>query len=190
LDEAVARLAALIASRTGREAGVALDLPNGPALALIFLAAAAAGRNAQVLDPDWPVSTARKVVSSLKPGLIISARDGLKGAVRLAPDAGAGTLAEALGAPRAFRRVPDPEPDRIFYTGFTSGSTGVAKGFLRTHRSWLDSFAAAQEEFGLTPTDCVYAPGPLSHSMPLYALVSALHAGARVVLTRAFQAHA
>ena len=54
LDRAVERLAAHLVEVVPSGRGVALRLPNGPALVLLFLAAARAGREAQILDPDWP----------------------------------------------------------------------------------------------------------------------------------------
>ena len=190
LDQSVARIASFIGTKTPRDRGVAIDLPNGPGLAALFLATAAAGRNAQIFDHEWPLPTVRKVITALKPGLVLTDREELKAkALVIDGDTEIGELAGRLGAPTEFRRLWEPEPDTVFYTGFTSGSTGLPKGFRRTHKSWLASFSAAQEEFGIGPTDCVYAPGPLSHSMPLYALVSALHAGARFVIGRSFQPH-
>jgi long-chain acyl-CoA synthetase len=190
LDQTIARLAAFIVARTPRDGAVALDLPNGPALAVLFLAAAAAGRDAQILDSDWPADTARSIVASLNPALVVTTRAGIHDkALIVLGEPAAEEVADMLGAPSEFRRVSEPDPELIFYTGFTSGSTGLPKGFRRTHRSWLASFAGAQEEFGIGPADCVFAPGPLSHSMPLYALASALHSGAKFALVRGFQAH-
>jgi long-chain acyl-CoA synthetase len=190
LDHAVARLASLIANKTSRDGAVALDLPNGAALAVLFLAAASAGRNAQILDHEWPAATTRKVISALKPGLVITAREELEDkALVIDGTIAADKVADALGAPAEFRRLSDPDSETIFYTGFTSGSTGLPKGFRRTHKSWLASFAGTQQEFEIGPTDCVFALGPLSHSMPLYALASAMHAGAKFVMSRGFQAH-
>ncbi|MBV9654128.1 MAG: hypothetical protein JOZ42_06150, partial [Acetobacteraceae bacterium] len=37
----------------------------------------------------------------------------------------------------------EPVSERPFYAGFTSGTTGVPKGFLRSHRSWTESFRSA-----------------------------------------------
>lgn len=187
LDNAVARLAAFIAARTPREGTVALDLPNGPPLAVLFLAVAAAGRCAQVLDHEWPAAVVNKLAASLKSSITITSREDFEGrAIRIAGDLPVVEIADAIGAPAEFRRVSAVDPEALFYTGFTSGSTGEPKGFSRTHRSWLASFAGAQEEFEIGPADCVYAPGPFSHSLPLYALASASHAGAKFAIVRAF----
>lgn len=191
LDLLVARLASFIASRTPPGGAVALDLPNGPALAVLFLATAAAGRDAQILDHNWPTATVAEVTRKLGSDLVITARKDLEdsAAIDIAPDIALSRLAEALGAPSDFRRLSDPDPSAIFYTGFTSGSTGLPKGFRRTHRSWTESFSGAQREFDIGPSDCVHACGPLSQSMGLYGLASTLHAGAKYVLARGFQAH-
>lgn len=189
LDQAVARLAACIAARTPGNSAVALDLPTSPALAVLFLATAGAGRIAQVLDRGWPAETARSVLVNPAPALVFTDRaDLVPGALSLSADTLVAELAGAVGAPKEARRLPDPDAELDFYIGYTSGSTGAPKGFVRTHRSWTASFAGAQQEFGIGPADCVFSPGPLSHSLPLYALASSLHAGARFVFGRAFQA--
>jgi long-chain acyl-CoA synthetase len=187
LDNAVARIAAFIAARTPREGTVALDLPNGPPLAVLFLAVAAAGRCAQVFDCEWPATAANKMAAALKPSIAITSREDFEGrAIRIDSDLPVTEIADAIGAPAEFRRLSDVDQDALFYMGFTSGSTGEPKGYFRTHRSWLASFSGAQEEFEIGPADCVYAPGPFSHSLPLYALASALHAGAKFAIARAF----
>lgn len=190
LDAAVARLAAFIAARTPRDGTVALDLPNGPPLAVLFLAVAAAGRCAQILDREWPAAVVNKVVASLKSSIAITSREEFEGrAIRIGGDLPVVEIADAVGASAEFRRCSDADPESLFYTGFTSGSTGTPKAFSRTHRSWLASFASAQDEFEIGPADCVFAPGPFSHSLPLYALSSALHAGAKFIVARGFHAN-
>jgi len=185
LDALVARCAARFAAAP--PGGIALDLPNGAALAVLFLAAARGGREAQVLDPAWPRALRADVRERIAPGLLVTiAADG---DVRLPPGQGLAGLAEAVGAGAA---APLPEPDGAlpFYVGFTSGSTGVPKGYRRTHRSWTESFDADTREFGIGPADVILAPGALTHSLFLYGLARGLDAGAHVVLCRSFRPRA
>jgi long-chain acyl-CoA synthetase len=65
--------------------------------------------------------------------------------------------------------------DGLFYMGLTSGSTGEPKAVLRTHDSWLRSFALMSELFGAPERTAVL--GSLSFSGTLIAALHALHEG-------------
>jgi long-chain acyl-CoA synthetase len=190
LDGEVSRLAAFIAAATPAGGGVALHLPTSPALALLFLAVGRAGREAQVLDPDWPAEMTRAILAHLSPALLVSFDVHFAGdkAITLAdPFLPFARIAPALGASADAHLVTEPDSLAPFYVGFTSGSTGLPKGYRRHHRSWTESFRHDSLEFGLTPDDVVLAPGTLTHSLFLYALVNGLNVGARVVLCRRFR---
>jgi long-chain acyl-CoA synthetase len=186
----VERIAAHIAARTPASAGVALHLPNGPALALLFLAAARAGREAQVLDPAWPAALTRKTLAALRPAMIVTTDARLaarRNAVVVPERVPFARVAAAFGAPARYASAPQPTGDLPFYVGFTSGSTGTPKGYRRDHRSWVESFRGDAVEFGIGVGDVVLAPGALTHSLFLYAMVHGLYAGATVVLAGRFR---
>ncbi|MFG1301274.1 AMP-binding protein [Xanthobacter sp. V3C-3] len=185
-------LATLVARCAGRFAaapagGIALDLPNGAALAVLFLAAAHAGREGQVMDTAWPAPLRAQMLARMAPGLLVSC--GADGGVRVPREQGMAGLAEAVGAGQA-AALPLPDGALPFYVGFTSGSTGVPKGYRRAHASWTESFDADTREFGIGPADVVLAPGALTHSLFLYALARGIDAGAHVILSRAFRPRA
>lgn len=81
-----------------------------------------------------------------------------------------------------------PQPDSPFYVGFTSGSTGLPKGFRRDHRSWTESFRACLETFGADAATRVLAPGRFSHSLFLFGMMLGLWSGAGVVVQDRFSA--
>ena len=186
--------------------GVALRLSNSAALIVLVLACARAGREAQVLDPAWPVDTAHAVLARLAPVVLITEYEGdvvaglaacegessapithlVPRALRLAD---LPQLAPASAMPRFAPASPLPEPDPAspFYVGFTSGSTGLPKGYRRSQHSWVASFAAERAEFGVGPDDTVAAPGHFTHSLFLYAVLAGLHAGARVLALPRFR---
>src|ERR1700731_3780652 len=68
----VERIAAHFTARTPAGAGIRRHLPNGPALALLYLAAARTVRTAQVLDPAWPPALTRKVLAALRPAMVLT----------------------------------------------------------------------------------------------------------------------
>lgn len=66
---------------------------------------------------------------------------------------------------------------------YTSGSTGSARGIVRTFASWAATFAPLTALTGLTPSDVVWLPGPLTSTLFLYGAVHASHVGATVLLS-------
>lgn len=70
---------------------------------------------------------------------------------------------------------------------FTSGTTGVSKGCLLSHRYAVRTAENMIEPFRLTEDDCVYSPYPLSHIGPaFYDVLPAMMTGGRVVLRQRF----
>jgi long-chain acyl-CoA synthetase len=83
-----------------------------------------------------------------------------------------------------------PSGNAPFYVGFTSGTTGIPKGVVRSHQSWVNSFAASRIEFGTCAADRILVPGSLTHSLSLYAALECLNAGATLYLLPKFSAKA
>ena len=82
--------------------------------------------------------------------------------------------------------LPDQVAADLFFLGFTSGSTGLPKGLLKTHRSWTASFATWTESFGFQAGQRLVLPLHLSYSAQLYAAFHALSIGAEVCLLPRF----
>jgi acyl-CoA synthetase (AMP-forming)/AMP-acid ligase II len=123
-----------------------------------FMGIIYSGRCAAVSDPDWPSAV----------------RDNVKR-----------ELGTTLTEPSNTRSATPTNP---FYIGFTSGSTGVPKGFRRHHQSWTESLRVCLETFGPDAASCVMAPGRFSHSLFLFGMVLGLWSGAGVVVQERFSA--
>ncbi len=122
-----------------------------------FLGGVRTGRASAVFDPSWPVEIKQDL---------------------------AATLASLVPLPNG-NDTEDPSDD--FYIGFTSGSTGRPKGFRRPARTWIDSFRAADQAFGVGSGDTVIALGSLIHSLFLFAVLHGLHLGARTQMFGGFR---
>ncbi|MGE7840489.1 AMP-binding protein [Lysinibacillus sp. NPDC093712] len=73
------------------------------------------------------------------------------------------------------------------FIGFTSGTTGMPKGYERTHNSWLKSFIATKEAFLLNTLENFLAPGPFVQSLSLFALMQSLYFGGTFYIMTAFE---
>lgn len=127
---------------------------NAAPLLLNFLSIIAAGRTAAVSDPDWPPSVREQIFARVAAGV----------GAEIAP-----TIATA---------------STPFYIGFTSGSSGLPKGFRRNHGSWTSSFDICLKSFGAGATMLV--PGRLSHSTFLFGALLGLWSGAGIRLQSRF----
>ena len=152
----------------GARGSIALVLENSTAFVVWFLAGVRLGLNVRVLDPAWPVAIRDAVLKTLAPSLVIDA-------------------ATETPRPSETAAAAAEHAETVFYTGFTSGSTGVPKGFERDQGSWLASFAADHRTFAFTERDVIVALGNLVHSLFLYAVLRGLHLGATTVMFDAFR---
>lgn len=79
-----------------------------------------------------------------------------------------------------FALPPAIETD-LAYILYTSGSTGVPKGVMISHRTILTFIDWACEEFRLTPEDRVTSHAPLHFDLSTFDLYAAIKAGAAIV---------
>ncbi len=175
----------------GNDKKIAILMKNRVEFLYYFLGAAKAGWIAVPMDPKWSKKELEMALHQYEPQMVVideSYVDRLPHfmnetqimianheALNLTTDLSLDTLVD--------QEISDQQP---FYMGFTSGTTGRPKGFIRSHRSWVKSFEGSQVEFGILPEEWVLVPGPFVHSTFLYAAVHALFIGATVVLLDKF----
>ncbi len=94
------------------------------------------------------------------------------------------------GRPTA-RLRPPPAPDDVSHVQFTSGTTGLPKGVMLTHRGMVETTRAWVEIVGLRPGDRYPVVNPFSHiGGHKTGLLAALVAGATVYPVARFDAPA
>lgn len=161
---------------------IAFLLPNDHEFLMLFLAICDLGAIAIPLDPKWSDQDLIGIIQDCSPDLIITSKH------RLLPSDQTMTLSDLYSKKRSLAPTPSVSRDDIFYIGYTSGTTGKPKGYLRTHHSWLKSFQISDQIFQISAEDNVLSPGPLVHSHFLYAALHTLYAGATLYLTKKFAA--
>ncbi len=169
---------------------VAILLPRSLAEATVLLAVAAAGgiavpvhgklKDAQIAhvladcEPFAVVTSAARTVALADPAALLAGRR-----VFRCGDAAAAGSGEALPA-AAGAGLPVPSCDAAAVLLYTSGSTGLAKGIVQSHRNLVLGAAIVAGYLGLSGQDHLLALLPFSFDYGLNQLLSALYAGCRV----------
>lgn len=166
----------------------AIMLPNGIPFLQLFTGASMAGWTAVPFDLKWKAEELRERIEISSPSIVITDResyeqiDRLHTSVIIWDDA----LEDISGQSTSFSI--DSESNPPFYMGFTSGTTGSPKAFIRSHHSWKASFEVNTHDFNMNEEENVLIPGALIHSHFLYGAVSTLCTGGTVHLLEKFSA--
>ncbi|MDM5298878.1 AMP-binding protein [Bacillus pumilus] len=167
---------------------VAFLLSNCTSFLQVFAGAAAAGVTAIPLDPRWSQAECLEKLTLSGADLVIVEERYMKKIENiqipsyLLPDWQHEVRCEQTND--AFPFVTDRNP--MFYMGFTSGSTGSPKAFVRGQQSWMESFRMTAAAFGISEHDHVLILGTLLSSHFLYGAISTLYFGGSVTLLEKF----
>lgn len=183
LREDVVGLATHLCHALAEPGPVAILADSGAHFLHGFFACAAIGRPAFPLDPALPIAAISQILQRHPPAALLATP---KIARMLDDHPLVVPLAEHYTASES-AIFPDVASGAEFYWGMTSGTTGDAKLFARSHASWTASFNAAEALFSFPPHSQVLIPGPLHHSLFLYGAVHALCRGRTVMLPGAFR---
>lgn len=101
-------------------------------------------------------------------------------------------LARTETIEKALNGLPETPPAQSAITTdlaaliYTSGTTGYPKGVMHTHQSLLFALESINEYLGFKPDDRLFSALSLSFGYGLFQWLSAIRAGARLVLERSF----
>ncbi|KKI94039.1 acyl-CoA synthetase [Bacillus sp. SA1-12] len=165
---------------------VGVFMQNGLPFLQLFSSASEAGLVVVPFDVKWTTTEIKRRIKLSQPSMIITMNDKYQKIKEI--DQNVIVWEECLGE---IKRMPvyretEMKEDLPFYMGFTSGSTGEPKAFIRSHESWVQSFACTQFDFHISKDDHVLIPGSLIHSHFLFGAISTLFLGGSVYLLSKF----
>ena len=176
LLDAADRVAAHLCERgAGPESVVGLAVPRTAQLVIGLLGVLRSGAAYLPLDPAYPPARLAAMLDTARPGWILTTAS-----VRL-PD----TRAEVVDldrVPECPVRPVSPRPEHPVSVLFTSGSSGTPKAVVGTQLGLANRLAWQQRVQPLAPGDTVLAKSSIGFVDASTELLSALTAGARVVL--------
>ena len=195
---AVRRVAGGLAQRgIGRGDVVALCAPNAPEYAMAFHAVASLGAVCTTINPVYTVDElafqleragARALVSGpdvLERGRAAAARAGVTELYVFGEDAEDGVVAFAAlldGDPAAIPTGSGAAPDDLVALPYSSGTTGLPKGVMLTHRNLVANILQSTVQQPVTADDTLIGVLPLFHIYGLSVVMNAvLRNGATLV---------
>ncbi|MBL3686035.1 long-chain fatty acid--CoA ligase [Leucobacter zeae] len=142
------------------------------------------------IDPRWPLAHRVRVILATGIGVVVS--DSADLAEALAAKGWRGTvvgLDELIDLERAADPAPPPAvrpADEAFLLLFSSGTTSDPKAFLKTRGQYRANVAVSSAHLEPFPGRATLAPGPVSYSLTLYAVIECLATGGTVHVADAF----
>ncbi len=183
--EDVQRVAAALSTEKAVTKRVALFLPNGYLFLQLFAGACEAGWANIVGDIRWKPAEITERLQQTEPDLIIadvkmkSIFRSYRGKVLFSDE-----VENWLDQGCEWEKLQ--EDNMPFYIGFTSGSTGKPKAFVRSQRSWVESFRCNAVDIGIEPGDHALIPGSFVSSTFLFGALGTLFFGGTVYLLKKF----
>ena len=189
LAEGVERIAAGLAARGfGRGDVLAINAPNAPEWPLPVLGALAAGGTVTTANPLY---TARELATQLadaRARVLVTAAPFADTAREAAARAGVEEVV-LLGERSLDGDGPAPppaaDPDDVALLLYSSGTTGVPKGVMLTHRQVAANVAQIQARMPARESEVVLAVAPFFHALGVTVLLARSLAGGAAVVTLA-----
>ncbi|MBI0025867.1 AMP-binding protein [Bartonella sp. M0187] len=182
---------------------VLLALPNHFRFGEIFVGGSASPHCVAVLSVATPPNQIEEIMRRLSPDIVICEnKDCIIAEIARALDIPALYVEKDVATQSTYDRflatydrflegtVSDQPiadlPLGPFFIGFTSGTTGLPKAFIRNRQSWRNSLVTGRKLFGLDTLHKAVTPGPMAHGVSLYALIETLDSGQTFESVRKF----
>ncbi len=160
-------------------------LTRSSSIVICTLAILKAGGAYVLLDANLPLARLENVVTDADPDLIIT--DTVRSSFVQAGNmsyVSLHDLEEAAKNAQSKNLAPQTLNASAAYIAYTSGSTGLPKGVVISHKSTVNHAWAFSKEFGLSHTDRVCLMAPITFDMAIEEMIPPLVSGCRVIVSK------
>lgn len=186
LMEKSRRTGSALAARIERREPVGVFMEKGISALQAFFGTAYAGGFYVLFNPEFPETRLGQIQSVLDASVIITDEEHYDAACKIFEGRKIYKIEELRKAPDdeahlAYIRQVTLDTDPL-YGNFTSGSTGVPKGVVVSHRSVLDFIDHFTEIFGIGETDVIGNQAPFDFDVSVKDIYSAMKTGAELTV--------
>ncbi len=194
LSDAIARLAGGLTARgVGAGATVGLMAPNVPEYATVFHGVAVAGGTVTTINPIYGAEEVRFQLNDSGASLLVTlpdflatAREAVEGTsvteIAVIGEAeGVPSLDDLMGEPIA--QVPIDPATQVVVLPYSSGTTGLPKGVMLTHRNLVANIVQGSAVFDYGDDEVALAVLPFFHIYGMQVLMNGLLAEGITVVT-------
>ncbi len=185
LDALSNRLAGAIVAQTGRPGrpgeSIGIHLRRSPEMVVAMLGILKSGYAYLPLDPDLPEQRLARIHAHACPALVICTEE--EDFQRFAAQ-GTTTIKQLLDRTHAYEPASLP-PQHPAYILYTSGTTGVPKGVVVSHRSAVNRVCWMQRTYGLEPEERYLLKTPSHFDVSVGEIFWPLTCGATLVVSPA-----
>lgn len=178
------------APETGGVPITALSITSAFHTARIIAALAGFRAVSATIDPRWPLADQVGIIITAGIAVVISDSAALAAALRDTDWGGRViSLADFCALEKSLMTSPGAMPvpqvrdaDEVFLMLFSSGTTQRPKAFVKTRAQYRTNFALSSPYLDPLPGVMTLAPGPVSYSLTLYAVIEALASGGSIAV--------
>jgi 4-coumarate--CoA ligase len=195
LDDLIHRLAGGLAGEGFAKGGVlALMAPNMPEYPVVFHAVATLGGVVTTINPTYTAGEVAHQLADSGATVLVTipqfldvahqaaAASGVEDIIVLGDADGGRPLAELLAAEPVFQVDVDPHSD-VVVMPYSSGTTGLSKGVMLTHRNLVANVVQADAAVGLAEEDVIVAVLPFFHIYGMQVLMNGILASGGTAVT-------